>query len=344
MEFTIEQVAEVLQGEVVGNGEAKVSSLAKIEEGKEGSLCFLANPKYEQYLYQTEATAVIVNKSFTPEKEVKATLIKVGDAYSSFAQLLEFYNSQKPKKQGVSKKADISELATYGENVYIGAFVSIGDNVTIGDNTSIFPNAVIGDNAKIGNNTVINAGVNIYDSCKVGDDCILHSGAVIGSDGFGFAPQEDGTYKKIAQTGNVEIGNNVEIGANTTIDRATMGSTIIHDGVKLDNLVQIAHNVEIGENSAVAAQTGISGSVKLGENCIIAGQVGIAGHIIIGDKVTIAAQSGIGSNVKTGRVMFGSPAIDYKKQVKSLVHFRNFDKIVSKLNDLEQEIKKNKQY
>lgn len=339
MEFTLAQVAEVLNGTVDGDATAKVHNLSKIEEGKPGMLCFLANPKYTHYIYETEATAVIVDHKFVPEKALKTNLIRVEDAYSSFAQLLDFYSSFQNQKVGVSPKSDISDSAQIGKEVYIGAFVSIGDHAVIGDGAKIYANSVIGDRAKVGENSKIYANVSLYHDCIIGANAIVHAGAVIGSDGFGFAPQEDGTFKKIAQVGNVVIGDNVEIGANTTIDRATMGSTIIHDGVKLDNLVQIAHNVEVGANTGIASQSGISGSTKVGENCILAGQVGLVGHIKIGDGVTIAAQSGVTSSVKSDSTVLGSPAIDFRKQRKNLVHSRNLYSIVERLVAVEEKLK-----
>lgn len=342
MEFTARQIAELIQGEVVGNPEAKVSYVSKIEEGKTGTISFLANPKYTPYIYDTEASIVIVNKSLELERDTKATLIKVEDAYSAFASLLEVYNKIKFNKEGVSEQAYISSSAKIGTDVYIGEFAVISDNAKIGNNTKIFPRVFIGDNVVVGDNTIIHPGANIYSDNIIGSNCIIHAGAILGSDGFGFAPQADGNYKKIAQIGNVIVEDNVEIGANTTVDRATMGSTIIRKGVKLDNLIQIAHNVEIGENTVISAQTGISGTTKIGKNCLIGGQVGIVNHITIADEVKIAAQSGIGKNIlKKGEVVQGSPAFNISMYQKSYVHFRNFHAIKQKLDELEKLIKEN---
>lgn len=341
MTFTAKQIAELLKGTIAGNEDVTVNRLSKIEEGEQGSLSFLANPKYTHYIYNTQASIVIVDEGFVPEKAISATLIKVKNAYMAFAELLEFYNKVKLDKKGVSEKAWIAESATLGKDVYIGHFAFIGENVRIGDNVKIYPQVYVGDNVKIGDNTTLFAGVKIYSDIEIGRDCTLHAGVVIGADGFGFAPQEDNNYKKIAQIGNVIIEDNVEIGANTTIDRATLGSTIIRRGVKLDNLIQVAHNVEIGENTVIAAQTGISGSVKIGKNCMIAGQVGFNGHINIGNNVKIAAQSGIPNNVKDDSILFGSPAFDATKYKKAYVHFRNLQKIVDRIDDLEKRIPKN---
>jgi len=341
MEFTVKQIAELLKGVVVGDENVSVNRLSKIEEGEPGSLSFLANPKYTHYIYNTEASIVIVDEGFVPEKAITATLIKVKNAYMAFAELLDFYNKIKLDKKGISEKAWIAESATLGKDVYIGPFAFIGENVRIGDNVKIYPQVYVGDNVKIGHNTTLFAGVKIYSDIEIGNDCTLHAGVVIGADGFGFAPQEDNNYKKIAQIGNVIIEDNVEIGANTTVDRATLGSTIIRRGVKLDNLIQVAHNVEIGENTVIAAQTGISGSVKIGKNCMVAGQVGFNGHINIGNNVKIAAQSGIPNNVKDDSILFGSPAFDASKYKKAYVHFRNLQKIVDRIDDLEKRIPKN---
>lgn len=338
MKFTAGQIAGILEGEVFGNPDAEVFKLAKIEEGTEGSLTFLANPKYFNYLYTTKATIVIINKSYELENEVNATLIKVDDAYSSFSKLLEYYNQIKLMKSGIEQPSVISEGVTYGEEFYLGSFCYIGKNVRIGNNVKIYPNSFIGDNVTIGDNCVFFAGVRIYSETEIGNHVTIHSGSIIGSDGFGFAPQEDGSYTKIPQIGNVVIEDHVEIGSCCTIDRATLGTTYIRKGAKLDNQIQVAHNVEIGENTVIAAQTGIAGSSKIGKNCLIGGQVGIAGHITIGDKVKIQAQSGIGKSLKDGEVVQGSPAFNYGDFSKSFVHFRNLPKIVSELDEL----KKNK--
>jgi len=336
MEFTTQKIAELLKGEVEGNQDVKLNKLSKIEEGEEGSLSFLANPKYKKFIYSTQASAVIVAKTFKPEKPINTTLIKVDDPYTAFAQLLEFYNQIKLNKTGVSKMASIADSAKIGKDSYIGDFVSIGENVIIGDNAKIYPQTCIGDNVKVGENTTLFAGVIIYSECVIGKNCTIHAGVVIGSDGFGFAPQSDNNYKKIAQIGNVIIEDNVEIGSNTTIDRATLGSTIIRKGVKLDNLIQIAHNVEIGENTVIASQTGVSGSTKIGKNCMIGGQVGIIGHLIIADEVKIAAQSGLSKNIlKKGSIVQGSPAFEVKKYMHSYIHFRNLGNIVERIEKLE---------
>ncbi|MBI9036817.1 MAG: UDP-3-O-(3-hydroxymyristoyl)glucosamine N-acyltransferase [Bacteroidales bacterium] len=337
MEFTAQKIAEILKGEVEGNQDVNLNKLSKIEEGEEGSLSFLANPKYKKFIYSTNASAVIVAKNFTPEKPISTTLIKVDDPYSAFAQLLDFYNQIKLNKTGISKMASIPDSAKIGKNVYIGDFVVIGENVVISENAKIYPQTYIGDNVKIGENSMLFAGIKIYSECEIGKNCTIHAGVVIGSDGFGFAPQSNNNYKKIAQIGNVLVEDNVEIGSNTTIDRATLGSTIIRKGVKLDNLIQIAHNVEIGENTVIASQTGISGSTKIGKNCMIGGQVGIIGHLIIADEVKIAAQSGLSKNIlKKGSIVQGSPAFEVKKYMHSYIHFRNLNNIVDRINELEK--------
>ena len=334
MKFTAAQIAGILEGEVVGNPNAEVYKLSKIEEGTEGSLTFLANPKYINFIYSTKATVTIVNNTFEPEQEITTTLIKVEDAYKSFSKLLEYYNQVKLMKSGIEQPSVISDGVTYGNDLYLGSFCYIGKNVIIGNNVKIYPNSFIGDNVTIGDNCVFFAGVRIYSETEIGNNCIIHSGTIIGSDGFGFAPQEDGTYSKVPQIGNVIIEDNVEIGACTTVDRATLGSTIIRKGVKLDNHIQVAHNVEIGENTVIAAQTGIAGTTKIGKNGLIGGQVGFAGHLLIGDNVKIQAQSGIGKNLADGEVVQGSPAFNYGDFAKSFVHFRNLPKIVADLEEL----------
>lgn len=336
MKFTAGQIAGILDGEVFGNPDAEVYKLAKIEEGTEGSLTFLANTKYSNYLYSTNATIVIVNKSYELENEVKATLIKVDDAYSSFSKLLEYYNQIKLMKSGIEQPSVISDGVTYGDDLYLGSFCYIGKNVRIGNNVKIYPNSFIGDNVTIGDNCVFFAGVRIYSETEIGNQVTIHSGTIIGSDGFGFAPQEDGSYSKIPQIGNVVIEDHVEIGSCSTVDRATLGTTYIRRGAKLDNQIQVAHNVEIGENTVIAAQTGIAGSTKIGKNCLIGGQVGIAGHITIGDRVKIQAQSGIGKSLKDGEVVQGSPAFNYGDFAKSFVHFRNLPKIVNEIEELKK--------
>ena len=338
MKFTAEQIAGILEGTVVGNPNTAVFKLSKIEEGTEGSLTFLSNPKYQNYIYTTKASITIVNNSFEPEQEIFTTLIKVADAYVAFSKLLEYYNQVKLMKSGIEQPSVLSEGVSYGENLYLGSFSYIGQNVTIGNNVKIYPNSFVGDNVVIGNNTILFAGVRIYSESEIGANCTLHSGVIIGSDGFGFAPQQDGSFEKIPQIGNVIIEDNVEIGACTTIDRATLGSTIIRNGVKLDNHIQIAHNVEIGKNTVIASQTGIAGSSKIGSNCMIGGQVGVAGHIIIGNNVKIQAQSGIGKNIPDGHTIQGSPAFNYGDWNKSYVHFKNLPKIVSDLNQIKKQI------
>jgi len=339
MKFTAEQIAGILEGEVVGNPHAEVFKLAKIEEGTDGSLTFLANPKYQHYIYSTQATITIVNRTFEPETDILTTLIKVDDAYKSFSKLLEYYNQVKLMKSGIEQPSVISENVTYGENLYLGSFCYIGKNVRIGDNVKIYPNSFVGDNVIIGDNTILFAGVRIYSETEIGKGCTIHSGAIIGSDGFGFVPNEEGVYSKVPQIGNVIIEDNVDIGSCTTIDRATLGSTVIKKGVKLDNQIQIAHNVVIGENTVIASQTGVAGSTKIGNNCVIGGQVGIVGHITIGNGVRIQAQSGVGKNIPDGDIIQGSPALGYSDFNKSYVHFRNFPKIVSDIDELKQQIK-----
>jgi UDP-3-O-[3-hydroxymyristoyl] glucosamine N-acyltransferase len=341
MKFTATQIAGILEGDIVGDPNTEVSTLSKIEEGIEGSLTFLANPKYTQYIYSTRASITIVNKDFEAEEGLLTTLIKVDDAYKSFSKLLEYYDKVKLNKVGIEQPTFISESAKYGKELYFGAFSYMGDNVKMGNYVKVYPNAYIGDNVTIGNNVVIFAGAKIYSESVIGDNCVIHSGVIVGADGFGFAPNEKGEYHKVPQIGNVIIEDNVDIGAGTTIDRATLGSTIIRKGVKLDNQIQIAHNVEIGKNTVIAAQTGIAGSAKIGENCMIGGQVGIVGHITIGDNVRIQAQSGIGRNVKDGEILQGSPALNYGDYNKSYVYFKNLPKIAKTINQIEKKINNN---
>ena len=338
MKFTAEQIAGILEGIVIGDSNVEVSTLSKIEEGKKGSLTFLANPKYKSYIYSTAASITIVNNDFEPEEELATTLIKVDDAYKAFTKLLEYYNQIKLNKSGIENPSFISESAKTGENLYIGAFSYVGDNVKIGNNVKIFPNSYIGDNVVIGNNSIIFSGGKIYSECIIGNNCVINSGAIIGADGFGFTPDENGVYSKVPQIGNVVIEDDVDIGAATTIDRATLGSTIIRKGVKLDNQIQIAHNVEIGKNTVIAAQTGIAGSTKIGENCQIGGQVGVAGHLTIGNGVRVQAQSGIGRNIKDNEVLQGSPSFGYSDWNKSYVYFKNLPKIVKTINNLEKKV------
>lgn len=341
MEFSAKQIAQLLQGEVEGSNDATVSTLSKIEEANSGSLSFLANPKYTDYIYTTGASVVIVNKTFKAEKPLPAacTLVRVEDAYQSFAKLLEVYNEHKSNQVGIEQPAYIHPKAKIGEGVYIGAFVHIGEDAVIEDGAKIFPNVKIGAGVRVGAKSVINSGVSLYDETKIGAYCTIHSGAVIGADGFGFAPNNSQSYDKVAQIGNVVIEDHVEIGANTTIDRATLGSTIIRKGVKLDNLIQIAHNVEIGENTVIAAQTGIAGSTKIGKNCMIGGQVGIVGHLTIADEVKIAAQSGIQQNItEVGAILQGSPAFSVGDYKRSYVMFRNLPDINKAVHALQQEL------
>ena len=344
MEFTAQQIAGFLNGIVEGKPETRVSNLSKIEEGKPGTMTFLANPKYTQFIYTTEASIVVVSKDFTPSQAIAPTLIRVDDPYQSFAKLLEMFNSMTAGKKEVSSLAFIAASAKTGKDLSIGAFSFIGENALLGDNVSVYPQVYIGDNVKVGNNCTIYPGVKIYRDCVIGNDCTLHSGVIIGSDGFGFAPQSDNNYQKVPQTGNVILEDHVEIGSNTTIDRATLGSTIIRKGVKLDNLIQVAHNVEIGENTVIAAQSGISGSTKIGKNCMIAGQVGIIGHITIADGVKIGAQSGIGGSITgEGAMVLGSPAIDVRKTRRNYIHLANLDEIVRRINHLEKVLKDHKE-
>ncbi len=340
MKFSAKQIAELLDGEIEGNPDTEISRLAKIEEGKPGSITFLSNAKYAHYIYSTQASLVIVRKDFVPEQPIISTLIRVDDPYQAFAKLLEKYNLIKLNKAGISKQAFIAKSATVGKNVYIGEFAFIGENVEISANVKIYPQAYIGDNTTVGENSVIYSGVKIYSDNVIGKDCNIHSGAIIGADGFGFAPKCDKDYMKIAQIGNVIVEDNVEIGANTCIDRATLGSTIIRKGAKLDNLIQIAHNVEIGENTVIISQTGIAGSTKIGNNCMIGGQVGIIGHLKIADNVKIAAQSGIGSNIEEdGAVIQGSPAFKQKDYQRSLIYFRKLPLFSNRLDEVEKKLK-----
>ena len=332
MNFTAGQIADQLNGTVVGNRDVDINTLSKIEEGKKGSLTFLANPKYTEFIYSTDASATIVANDFEPTEKITTTLIKVKDPYSSFTTILELFNDDKSKRSGISDKSDIDKSSTISKSSYVGSYTTIGKNSIVDDNCVIDNQVFIGDNVKIGNNCKIYPGTKILNDTIIGNSCIIHSSCSIGSDGFGFAPNDDGTYKKIPQTGNVVIGNNVEIGSNSTIDRATIGSTIINDGVKLDNQIQIAHNVEIGENTAIAAQSGIAGSTKIGKNCMIGGQVGIIGHLKIGDNVKIQAQAGVTSDVESNARITGTPAISYMNYNKSYIHFKNLPEIVKKID------------
>ena len=344
MKFTAQQIADILDGVIEGNPNAEVDKLSKIEEGEDGSLTFLSNPKYTSYIYETRASICIVNNSFEKNQPISTTLIKVEDSYEAFSKLLEVYNQIKLDKKGIETPSSISDSAKLGEDPYVGAFTYIGENVVIGDKVKIYPNVYIGDNVNIGNHVTIFAGSKIYSETQIGNHCTFHSGVILGADGFGFSPSENGEYSKIPQIGNVIIEDHVDIGAATTIDRATLGSTIIRKGVKLDNQIQIAHNVEIGEHTAIAAQTGIAGSSKIGKNCLIGGQVGIAGHIKIGDRVKIQAQTGVGRNIKDDEAIQGSPAFGYGDFNKSYVHFRNFPKIVNRLDTIEKQLLKNENH
>ncbi len=336
MEFTAKQISDLLNGQIEGNADVKITKLSKIEEGTPGSISFLANPKYTQYIYSTEASLVIVNKDLVLTAPVAATLVRVDSAETAFAKLLEMYNQVKLNKRGISKHAFISESASVGDNIYAGEFAVVGDNVKIGNNVKIYPQVFVGDNSVIGDNTTLFAGVKIYSETQIGKDCIIHSGTVIGSDGFRFNPQNDN--QKVPQIGNVIIEDNVEIGANCTIDRATLGSTILRKGVKFDNLIHIAHNVEIGENTYIAAQGVIAGSSKIGKNCMFSGQVGIVGHVTIADNTIITAQSGISKSiVKKGEVYMGSPAFEAGKYRKAYIHFRNLDALVQRVDKIEKE-------
>ncbi len=338
MIFTASQIAGILEGELEGNPDIAVHKLAKIEEGETGSLTFLANPKYTAHIYTTKASITIVNKDFVPDQILATTLIKVDDAYESFSKLLEFYNGAKDNKIGIESPVYMSDSAVYGDSLYMGAFSYLGNNVSLGHHVKIYPNVYVGDNVTIGNNVIVYAGAKIYSQTIIGNNCVIHSGAIVGADGFGFAPSKNGGFNKVPQTGNVVIEDNVDIGAGTTIDRATLGSTILRRGVKLDNQIQIAHNVEIGENTVIAAQTGVAGSTKIGKNCMIGGQVGIVGHITIGDRVRIQAQSGIGRNVKDDEVLQGSPALAYGEFNKSYVHFKNLTKLEKRIKELEKKL------
>jgi UDP-3-O-[3-hydroxymyristoyl] glucosamine N-acyltransferase len=345
MEFTARQIADFLNGEIVGDPAIKIHGFSKIEEGLPGTVTFLANPKYERFIYQTKASIVLVNREFTPASAISPVLIKVANAYASLAVMLNLAEQSKARKTGVDPSAFIAATATVGEDSYVGTFAYIGENTVTGKGCMIYPHAYIGDRVVIGDNTVVYPHVTIYEGCVVGSNCIIHAGAVIGSDGFGFAP-ENGEYRKIAQLGNVVLEDNVEVGANTAIDRAVMGSTMIRDGVKLDNLIQIAHNVEVGKNTVMASQVGVAGSTKIGANCMMGGQVGISGHLRISDDVQIAAQSGIISNVKATPPIMGTPAIPIKNFMRSSIIFRKLPEMYQTIDRLQKELdelKKNKQ-
>ena len=339
MEFTAKQIAEFVNGNVEGDENAAINTFAKIEEGKPGAISFLSNPKYTHYLYTTESSVVLVNADLKLEQEVKATLIRVPNAYEAVARLLQLYDSMKPKKTGVSPLASIAASAKIGENCYVGPFACIGENVVVGDNCQIYPHVTLGDGTKIGNGCLFYPNVTVYHGCKIGNSVTIHSGSVIGADGFGFAPNAEG-YDKIPQIGIVTIEDNVEIGANTCVDRSTMGSTYLRKGVKLDNLVQIAHNTDIGENTVMSAQVGIAGSTKVGQWCMFGGQVGLAGHIKIGNKVFLGAQSGVPGSIKDEQTLIGTPPMEPKKYFKSQAIFRRLPELYAKINELEKELKK----
>lgn len=323
MEVSAERIAQHFNGEIIGDPTVKVSSVAKIESGKSGNICFLANPKYRRYLATSKASIVIINREFIPEEKVTPTLIVVENAYEAVASLLDLLNAlKKEKRSGKSLFSYRAFSSKIGKKVFVGRFSYIGSKSVIGDGTQIYPQVYIGNSVTIGKDVVLYPGVKVYDGCRIGDNCILHANVVIGSDGFGFAPTQDGSYKKIPQTGNVVIEDNVEIGSNTVVDRATMGSTFVRKGVKLDNLIQVAHNVEIGENTVMAAQTGIAGSTKIGKGCMFGGQVGVAGHITVADYTNVGAQAGISGNVRKKSVLLGSPAIDAKEYMKAYALFR----------------------
>ena len=342
MEFSAKQIAAFIQGEVIGDENATVRTFAKIEEGIPGAISFLSNPKYTPYIYESQSSIILVNKDFEPEHEIKATLIKVDNAYESLAKLMNLYEMSKPKKQGIDSLAFVSPTAHIGENVYVGAFAYIGENTVIGDNTLVYPHTYVGDNVKIGSNCLLYSNVTIYHDCHIGNECVLHSGAVIGADGFGFAPTPQG-YEKIPQIGIVILEDRVDIGANTCVDRATMGATIVHSGVKLDNLVQVAHNDEIGSHTVMAAQVGIAGSTKIGEWCMFGGQVGIAGHIKIGDKVNLGAQSGVPGSIKSESQLIGTPPMEPKQYFKAAVVHKNLPELQQELRNLRKELEELKQ-
>ena len=339
MEFSAKQIADLIQGRVEGNEEAKIHTFAKIEEGKEGAISFLSNPKYTHYIYDTQSSVVLVNDDLQLERPVSATLIRVKNAYEAVAKLLQFYAQMKPKKTGVDPLAFVSPKAKLGANCYVGAFAYIGDGTVIGDNAQIYPHTVIGDGVTVGNDCLLYPNVTIYEGCRLGNRVTIHAGSVIGADGFGFAPNADG-YDKIPQIGIVTIEDDVEIGANTCVDRSTMGSTVIRKGVKLDNLVQIAHNVEVGENTVMSAQVGVAGSTKIGAWCMCGGQAGFAGHITVGDKTFVGAQCGVNSSVKGNESLIGSPAQEPKGFFKSSVLFRKLPDIYRQLNDLQKEVER----
>ncbi len=338
MIFTASEIAEIIDGKVDGDPSVKVSKLSKIEDGKKGSLTFLSNPKYTQFIYSTAASITIVDKAFVPDQDLSTTLIRVDDAYNSFSVLLDHYEKTIVKPIGINKFSDIDPTVNINKSCHVGPFSVIKKGVEIGQNVQIYSNAFIGENVKIGTNSIINEGVKIMNNSVIGNNCIIHSGSIIGSDGFGFVKQNDNTYKKIPQIGNVIIGDFVEIGANTTIDKATLGSTIIKKGVKIDNLVQIAHNVIIGENTVIAAQVGIAGSSKIGKNCMIGGQAGVAGHIVIGDNVKLQGKTGVTKDIPSNSSLQGNPAMKFIDYSRSFIHFRNFPSLVERIENLEKKL------
>lgn len=338
MKFTAPQIAQLLEGTIEGDSSVEVNRLSKIEEGTLGSLTFLANPKYTPHIYSTKASIVIVNEDFEPNNEIAATLIRVPDAYQAFTKLLVYYNQQKGKKTGISKTAVFPKTHNFDASVYVGEYTIIGKNVNLGKNVKLHHHVVIEDNVTLGDNTVIQSNCVIHADTIIGESCYIDSGCILGSEGFGFAPNDEGSYDKIPQTGNLIIEDAVDIGANSTLDRATLGSTIIRKGVKLDNHIQIAHNVEVGEHTVIAAQSGIAGSSKIGKNCIIGGQVGIIGHLKIGDNVSIQGQSGITSNIKSGATIYGTPGIDYTNYLKSFIYFKRFPALVKRIEAIEKEL------
>ncbi len=343
MEFKVNDIAMILNGTVEGDGEIKIHNISKIDDGVRGTLTFLSNPAYNKYIYSTLASAVIVSRDFVPEGRLSCTLIRVNDPYTALAELLKMYQQLKPAKSGIEQPSFISSSAKIGEDIYIGAFAYISDSAVIGNNVSIYPHVFIGDNVVIGDNTTLYSGVKIYADCKIGSDCILHSGSVIGADGFGFAPSAEGPFSKIVQVGNVILEDMVEIGANTCIDRATIGSTIIRRGVKLDNLIMVAHNVEIGENTVMAGQSGVAGSSKVGKNCMLGAQVGISGHLNIGDNVKIGGQAGVMANVPDNSTMIGSPVQDHKDFMRCMAIFRRLPQMSGDISDLKKWMKQSEQ-
>ena len=340
MDFTAAAIADFLKGTVEGDPKTRVSDVSRIEEGREGTLSFLANPKYEKYIYDTQSSIVIVNRDFKPSREVSPTLIRVKNAYESFAALLQLYEQSKPKKSGISKLASVDESATLGKDPYVGDFTVISRGVVIGDGVQLYPQVYVGSGVKIGEGTIVHPGAKIYEGTEIGSNCVIHAGSVIGADGFGFAPNQENNFQKVPQLGKVILEDHVEVGANTTIDRATMGATILRKGVKLDNLIMIAHNVEVGENTVMAAQTGISGSTKIGSNCMFGGQVGLIGHITIASGVKIAAQSGLSKDVKQeGAVLQGSPAFEFGPYQRSYLLFKKLPELRNQILGLERKMK-----